>query len=240
MGSDWRARFLAVLAITGILTPVGYAEGAGRSQGADRPQELAGKLGALEERSYVASKAHDRKFWASFLSDKFVAWGGSGRLDKRSAVRVLSGVGCRISSYRLTDIQVSQLTLNAAVLTHKTEVTGTCGGERLAPTYYTVTVYVRESGQWKAAFRAQSRIVDPMKATRPAASDLWAGGPTRSDASTQTSLAREQAVWSAWKNHDKAPRCAPRQSGPVHRHFRRPHRDAPRGIENMVGAGLQH
>ena len=194
----------ALLAVGGIvaLSAGGYAQAAGQSNGSITGQDLAGKLGTLEERSYVAWKAGDAKFFRTFLSEKFVGWGRAGRLDKTAAERVVSGVGCQVSSYRLSDNQVSQLTPDAAVLTHKTEVIGTCGGEQLAPAYYTATVYVREARQWKAAFRGQSAIVDPMKASKPSASDLWTGGPTRSDAATQTLLARERAVWSAWKDHD--------------------------------------
>jgi len=204
MDTAWRTTLSALLAICGTvaLSAGGYARAAGQSDGPSAAQDLAHKLGGLEERSYVAWKSSDAKFFRTFLSDKFVGWGPSGRLDKSAAERVLSGVGCHIDSYRLTDNQVSQLTPNAAVLTHKTEVNGACGGEQLAPASYTATVYVREAGQWKAAFRAQSAIVDPMKASKPAASDRWTGGPTRSDAATQTLLGRERAVWSAWKDHD--------------------------------------
>lgn len=192
-----------MLAIGGAvaLSACGNAQVSGPSNGSSAAQELAGELGTLEERSYAAWKSGDTKFWTTFLSEKFVGWGRSGRLDKSAAERVLSGADCQIGSYRLMDEQVSQLTPNAAVLTHRTEVNGTCGGEQLAPSY-TATVYVREAGQWKAAFRAQSAIVDPIKATKPVASDLWTGGPTLSDASTQTLLGREQAVWSAWKDRD--------------------------------------
>lgn len=204
MDTDSRTMLSAMFVIGGTLalSASGYAQAAGRSNGSSVVQGLAGKLGTLEERSYAAWKSGDTKFWTTFLSEKFVGWGRSGRLDKSSAKRVLSGAGCQIGSYRLTDKQVSQLTPNAAVLTHKTEVNGTCGGEQLAPASYTATVYVREAGQWKAVFRAQSAIVDPMKATKPAVSDLWTGGMTRSDASTQTLLARERAVWSAWRDRD--------------------------------------
>ena len=204
MDTVCRTTFSAKLAICGILAvfTCGYAQAAGRSNESSAAQDLAAKLGTLEEGSYVAWKSGDTKFWVTFLSDKFVGWGRSGRLDKKAAMRVLSGSGCQIGSYRLTDNQVSQLTPTAAVLTHKTEVNGTCDGEQLSPASYTATVYVREAGQWKAAFRAQSGILDPMKATKPAAGDLWTGGPTRRDASTQTLLIREQAVWSAWKDRD--------------------------------------
>lgn len=196
MNTGRLAKVFALLAVGAAvaLSAGGSAQAAG--------EDLAGKLGALEARSYVAWKAGDTAFFRTFLSDKFVGWGRSGRLDKRAAERVLGGAGCTIGSYRLADDQVTQLTPNAAVLTHRTEVDGACGGEPLAPAFYTATVFVREAGAWKAAFRAQSTIVDPMKAVRPAASDQSTGDATRADADTRTLLGREQGVWGAWKDHD--------------------------------------
>lgn len=204
MGTDWRIAFVAVLAIGGgaVASNCADAQAAAHGAEASAAKELLDQIGTLEERSYAAWKAGDTKFWSAFLSDKFVGWGPSGRLDKRAAIAVLAGAGCRIESYRLTDKQVTALTANAALLTHRTEVNGVCNGKPLTPAAYTATAYVREAGQWKAAFRTRSAIVDPMKATRPAASDLWTGGPTRTDAATRALLAREQAMVSAWKDRD--------------------------------------
>ncbi len=58
-------------------------------------------------------------------------------------------------------------------------------------------MFVREGKQWKAAFLAQSAIVDSMKAVRPAASALWTDGPTLTDADAQTLLRREQPMVTA-------------------------------------------
>ena len=202
--NGWRIAFLAMLAIGGtVVFPVGkWAKAAEPSNRSGALADLADTLGTLEEQSYAAWKSRDKTFWTTFLSPQFIGWGRSGRLDKSAAARALSGEGCQIAGYRLTNKQVSRLTPNAAVLTHKTEVDGSCDGKQLAPASYTATVYVQEAGRWQAAFRAQSAIVDPMKATKPATSELWSGGLTRRDVATQTLLGREQAVWSAWKDRD--------------------------------------
>jgi hypothetical protein len=198
-----RKAFAAVLAFGSVaFLACGDATAAGPGPQSSGEQDLVGTLGNLENRSYEAWKSGDARFWAAFLSDKFVGWGPSGRLDKTSAAATLGGAACQIVSYRLSDQQVSRLTPDAAVLTHRTEVNGACGGKQLAPASYTATVYVRENGRWKAAFRAQSAIVDPVKATRPAASDIWTDGASRSDAPTQALLAREEALWTAWKDRN--------------------------------------
>ena len=204
MATVWHKTFLAGLAACGVavLPAGGYPRVADEGGQSRTAGDLNNQLVVLEEQSYAAWKSGDLNSWAALLSDKFVGWGRTGRVNKSAAKLALKEAKCKIGSYRLADQQLSQLTPNAAVLTHRTEATGTCGGKQLGPASYTATVYVREAGEWKIAFRAQSAIVDPMKAAKPAASELWTGGRTRSDVLTQTLLAREQAVWNAWKDHD--------------------------------------
>ena len=203
MGTDSGKAFATTLAcITATLVSVCADGNAAAPAAPTQVPSFAAMLSAREGQSYAAWKSGDTKFWSDFLSDKFVGWGPFGMLDKAAASKALSGAGCRIARYRLSSEQVSRLTPNAAVLTHRTEMDGSCGGKRLVPGSYVATVYVREGDQWKAAFRAQSAIVDPLRATKPATSDVWTGGPTRTDAGTQALLALEQAVWTAWMHRD--------------------------------------
>ncbi|MFN3958673.1 MAG: nuclear transport factor 2 family protein [Parvularculaceae bacterium] len=123
-------------------------------------------------------------------------------MDKRAAVDLLSSATCRITEFRLGESQITRLTPDAALLAHRTDLTGTYNGTPLAPAYSTLTVYVREAGQWKIAYWAQSAIVDPMQATIPTDSDLWTSGATSDDPATQALLAREVEVVNAWKDHD--------------------------------------
>jgi hypothetical protein len=47
----------------------------------------------LEKSAYAAWRSKDAKFWDTFLPDKFVGWGTSGKLDKVSAKKEYSGAG---------------------------------------------------------------------------------------------------------------------------------------------------
>ena len=64
-------------------------------------------LVTLERSAYAAWKSKDAKFWDTFLSDKFVGWGASGKLDKVSAKKEYTGADCDIRSYSLSDERVS-------------------------------------------------------------------------------------------------------------------------------------
>src|ERR1700760_491639 len=83
-------------------------------------------LVTLEKSAYEAWKSKDAKFWDTFLSDKFVGWSTSGRLDKTSATKEYTGSDCEIKGYALSDAQIQPLGNDAALITHKTTVDGAC------------------------------------------------------------------------------------------------------------------
>ncbi|MBS0365334.1 MAG: nuclear transport factor 2 family protein [Proteobacteria bacterium] len=167
-------------------------------------------LVSLETSAYQAWKSRDTKFWKTFLSDQFVGWGSTGRLDKASATREFSGTDCTIRSFAISDVQLSRFAPGAALITHKTTVDGTCNGQKSSPASWVATAYRREAGQWKAVFHAEAVIVDP--AAPPAQAAASTAGdqqkparparPAHPDAGTNALLPLEKAVWDAWKDHD--------------------------------------
>lgn len=164
-------------------------------------------LVTLEKSAYAAWKSKDANFWDTFLSNKFVGWGASGRLNKVSAKEEYTGADCEIKSYALSDEQVSPRGKQAALITYKSTVDGTCGGQQVPANSWVAGVYVRDGGQWKAAFHAQAVVVDPKAPpAKPvyhnrARADHKANLPAQ-DARTGSLLAIERAVWEAWKDHD--------------------------------------
>ena len=161
----------------------------------------------LEKSAYEAWKSKDAKFWVTFLSDKFVGWGSFGKLDKASATKEYTGTDCEIKSYALSDEQLSSLGKDAALITYKATVNGTCGGQQLPTNSRAAAIYVRDDGKWKRAFHARAAIVDP-KATlaksvdRQQALNEDNAQPTNRNARTDAMLAVERNVWEAWRAHD--------------------------------------
>src|SRR5580692_469308 len=164
-------------------------------------------LVTLEKSAYAAWKSKDAKFWDTFLSDKFVGWGTSGKLDKVSAKKEYTGADCDIKSYALSDERVSPRGKQAALITYKATVDGTCGGKKIPANSWVAGVYVRDGGQWKAVFHAQDAVVNPeLPPVKPVYQNRARGNdtakPTAPDAGTGTLLAIERAVWEAWKDRD--------------------------------------
>jgi ketosteroid isomerase-like protein len=161
----------------------------------------------LEKSAYAAWKSKDAKFWDTFLSEQFVGWGTSGKLDKVSAKREYTGADCDIKSYALSEVRVSPRGKRAALITYKATVDGTCGGQTIPAISWVAGVYVRDGGQWKAVFHAQDAVVNPeLSPVKPGYQNGARGNdttkPTAPDAGTGTLLAIEGAVWEAWKDHD--------------------------------------
>jgi hypothetical protein len=161
---------------------------------------------SLETKAYEAWKSKDAKFWETFLSNNFVGWGSMGRVDKASASKEYTGADCEIESFAISDVQMSQLGEDAALITHKINVNGTCGGQRTPPASWAATAYVRHGSQWKAAFHAEAAITNPAAPpVRPfgqKAGSEQKAKPADRDALTHTLLPLEKAIWEAWKDHD--------------------------------------
>src|ERR1700688_700921 len=164
-------------------------------------------LVTLEKSAYEAWKSKDAKFWDTFLSDKFVGWGSSGKLDKASATKEYTGADCEIKRFALSGEQMKPLGQNAALITHRTTVEGTSSGQKVPVNSWVASVYVRDGETWKGIFHAEAPVVDPKAAPAKPVDKKEApkGGEAKRvdrDAGTDAMLAVEKAVWEAWREHD--------------------------------------
>ena len=164
-------------------------------------------LVTLERGAYEAWKSKDGKFWDTFLSDKFVGYGMSGRLNKASAIQEYTGAGCEIKSYNLSDEHMTALSKNVALVTYKATVDGTCDGKRVPASSWAASVYLLDGDQWKGVFHAQSPVVDPTAAAEKPlahkkAPEAPRATPAGRSAGTDAMLAVERTVWEDWRAHD--------------------------------------
>ena len=177
---------------------------------AAKPTPTAPALDAmvtLEKSSYEAWKRKDLQFWDTFFSDAFVGYGLYGKLDKASAAKEITHADCEIRSYRLSDEQMRPLGDDAVLVTYKSTVDGTCGGQKHPTDSWAASVYVRDGRNWKAAFHAEAPVVDPRAALpKPAVTnqpprhkEAEVAAPS---AATDVLIAAEKALWEAWREHD--------------------------------------
>lgn len=149
-------------------------------------------LVTLEKSAYEAWKSKDTKFWATFLSDKFVGYGPSGRLDKASLIQQNTRADCEIRSYALSDEQTHPLSHDVMLITHKITVDGTCGGQEVPASSWAVSIFVRDGDTWKGAFHAEAPIVDPKTA---AAKPVGVNETSQVDEARPAGVAPQTSCW---------------------------------------------
>ena len=162
------------------------------------------ELMTLERSAYEAFKSKNAAFWDPFLTANFVGYSANGRLDRAAAIKEYSGAECDVKSYTLSDEQMIPVGSDAAVLTYKVTMDGTCGGQKLPAQQWAGGLYIREGGRWKGAFHAETPIIDPKAppSAKPAPMAPVKGEEGKPDASAESLLAVEKKVWEAWKNKD--------------------------------------
>lgn len=205
--SGFTAATIFILAVCSASQLASNANAGDAREGITSAEQAKVQLIKLETSAYEAWKSQDAKFWREFLSDNFVGWGSIGRLDKASATKQYTGINCEIKSYALSDEQVNLLAKDAALITYKATVSGTCGGQMLPMNSRAATIYVRNDGTWKRAFHAQDAIVDPKQIVpQPGGrhrtiheDDVQ---PATRTASTDAMIAVERDLWEAWRVHD--------------------------------------
>ena len=156
----------------------------------------------LEKSAYDAWKNKDAKFWGDFLSDKFVGYGQTGKLDKAAAMKEYAGENCDVKSVAFSGESMSPLGADAAFITYKVTIDGTCAGQKLPENQWAVGVYVREDGKWKGAFHAETPVPDPKATAKPAAAAPAAESKeeaAKPDAATEALFAIEKKAWEDWR-----------------------------------------
>ena len=165
----------------------------------------------LERSAYDAWKNKDAKFWDPFLTSNFVGFNNGKKIDKAAALKEYGQSDCDVKSVALSDDQMTQLGPNAVLMTYKTTIDATCGGQKIPTNAWAAGVYVREGGQWKGAFHADMPIHDPnapaekaaATATKPAAATAPANASAASDPATDALFALEKKAWDDWKTKNQ-------------------------------------
>lgn len=170
------------------------------------PPDKATLVG-LERNAFDAWKNKDAKFFEDFLADNFTMMTPVGPVDRTAAVKEISEHECDIASYSFADESITPAGIDAAILTLKVTVEGTCGGRKLPSPGWSVSIFVRDIDKWKNAYHNEVAVLDPnaKPATldNPASSAPGTGLEAKpGDAMTQALLAAENRAWEGWKNRD--------------------------------------
>ena len=94
--------------------------------------DLEQKLTSMEKQQWEAWKNHDMTH--NSITDDVVFVSENGIMQGRDKLDdMMTKTPCDVKSYSLDDMKVNWVDKDAALLTYKDDVDGTCGGQRLPP-----------------------------------------------------------------------------------------------------------
>ena len=106
---------------------------------------------STEKKLWEAWKNKDIKPFKTYLSADSIMVGDSGVANKTDALKELETMTCEVKSYELSDIKVTFLDSDAALMTYKATQDATCGGQAAPPAVWATSAFVKRGGRWLAA-----------------------------------------------------------------------------------------
>ncbi len=111
--------------------------------------ELTTTLQALELKGWEAWKNKDGKTLDELTAKEFTFIDTNvGRYDKEAILKTWAEAPCEVKGVSVTDALASSLSSDAAILTYKGSVDGTCDGDPV-PTVWGATVFGKDGETWK-------------------------------------------------------------------------------------------
>jgi ketosteroid isomerase-like protein len=161
----------------------------------------------MEKQAWEAWKNADSKFFADFLSDRWIGFGPNGREDKAANIKRLTDAKCEVKSYSISEDQLHMLGKDVAVLSFKADQDAVCAGTKAPSPVWVTSAYAREGDKWKALSYMETAYIDPSapaaKPSAPAAAPTAkTETETKPDAMAETLMAVENRAWESWKTRD--------------------------------------
>ena len=106
---------------------------------------------STEKKLWEAWKNKQIKVFKATLTADAVMIGDAGVANKTESLKELESMACEVKSYELSDIKVTFLNNDAALMTYKAVQDVTCGGNAAPPSVWASSAYVKRGGKWFAA-----------------------------------------------------------------------------------------
>lgn len=188
-------------------------------------------LMAMEKAANEAWAKSEAKWFQDNLSDKFVMYMNGMRMDKDTAIKMITSSKCDVKKMDLTEPQMAKISDDMYLSTYKGTFEGECTmdgkTEKLPTLVRGASVYTRSGDKWPAVWHGENPIIDPKapaapakdeekkKADAPKTDDKPAANPnSASNSNTAAPAAPAKSAntdalaklhlggWEAWKNKD--------------------------------------
>jgi ketosteroid isomerase-like protein len=125
----------------------------------------AASLLEMDKAATAAYLKGETKWFEENLSDKFISYYDGKRMYKAEEIKMIAGMKCDVKSSTQDDAQMVKIDDNTYAVVYKSTIDGECayeGNSMKIPTpTRAASVWIREGDKWKAAFHAETPIIDP-------------------------------------------------------------------------------
>ncbi len=121
-----------------------------------KTNSLEATLMAQEQALWQAWKEKKAAPFQEWLADDAVLVGDSGTEGKAQVVKEATANDCTINSFSFSDVKVTIVDKDAALLTFKAAQDGVCGGTAIPKTVAATSLYVKRGNKWLAMFHQES------------------------------------------------------------------------------------
>jgi hypothetical protein len=115
---------------------------------------------ATENKLWEAWKNKDSKAFKDNLAAESVIIGDGGVSTKTESLKEIESMPCQIKSFELTNIKISFITNETAILTYKAVHDGSCDGQPLPAKVWASSTYVKRGLRWWAASHQETPARD--------------------------------------------------------------------------------
>jgi len=145
-------KFLAVAVALLSFATFGFGQGT-KNKNSDVEQKLTNS----EKQLWEAWKNKDAAPFKQYLTDDSIMVDQTGIVHgKDKALDGMAKMPCDVNSYTLGDTKVDWLDKDTALLTYKAESDATCGGQKVPPSVYASSIWVKKGGKWLANFHQET------------------------------------------------------------------------------------
>jgi len=116
---------------------------------AQEKSEVESSIVSMEKTLWEGWKQNDVKPFETHLGDDYVGVMSSGITSgKVEAIKQLTSQPCVVKGYSFSDMKVSLLGKDTAILTYKASQDATCGGQKIPAEIYASSVFVKKGDKW--------------------------------------------------------------------------------------------
>ena len=119
--------------------------------------QLLRKLSASETKLWEAWKNKDGQPFKAMLSADSVMIGEGGVAGKDASIKEITGMGCEVKSYKLSDWKLTSINSGAWIVTYKGTAEGTCGGMAI-PATWASSVWANRGGKWRVVSHQETPV----------------------------------------------------------------------------------